>query len=84
MHDMPFQFGEQGSYALDPEVIVNTGDVITTTCTFTNKTNKNISFGESTESEMCFNFAVYYPKGAFSCGGFGGGGIGAGGLFTAP
>jgi hypothetical protein len=84
MHDMPFQFGEQGSYALDPEVIVNTGDVITTTCTFTNKTNKNITFGESTESEMCFNFAVYYPKGAFSCGGFGGGGIGAGGLFTAP
>jgi hypothetical protein len=71
MHDMPFMFGEQGTYPLDPEEIVNTGDVITTTCTYTNKTNRNITFGESTTDEMCFNFALYYPKGAFSCGGGG-------------
>jgi len=75
MHDAPFQFGEQGTYALDPEVIVNTGDVITTTCTYTNNTNKNITFGESTTNEMCFNFAPYWPKGAFSCGGAGAGGL---------
>jgi len=73
MHDMPFQFGEQGSYPLDPPQLIETGDVITTTCTYDNDTNKNITFGESTDNEMCFNFAIYYPKGAFSCGGgFGG------------
>jgi len=70
MHDQPFKCGEQGTYPLPGgEVIVETGDTITTTCVYTNNTNKDIRFGESTESEMCFNFALYYPKGALSCGG---------------
>jgi hypothetical protein len=69
MHDGPFKFGEQGTYPLTPEVVLNTGDVVTTTCVFDNPTSRNITFGESTDSEMCFNFAVYYPKGALSCGG---------------
>jgi len=75
MHDMPFKFGEQGSYPLDPPVVLNAGDTVTTTCTFDNDTNRNITFGESTENEMCFNFASYYPKGALTCGG-GLGGLG--------
>jgi hypothetical protein len=74
MHDQPFMFGEQGSYALSPEVIIETGDTVYTTCSYTNMTTKNITFGESTSNEMCFNFAMYYPKGALTCsGGFGGG-----------
>ena len=78
MHDAPFKFGEQGSYPLDPPVVVQAGDTITTTCTFDNDTNRNVTFGESTTNEMCFNFASYYPKGALSCGlgGLGGGGLG--------
>jgi hypothetical protein len=78
MHDDAFMFGEQGTYPLDPPMLVETGDVITTTCVYDNDTNKNITFGESTDNEMCFNFASYYPKGALSCsGGFGGlGGLG--------
>jgi len=67
MHDNDFQFGEQQSYSLAPEIIVETGDVVTTTCTYTNPTNSTVTFGESTTSEMCFNFAVYYPKGALNC-----------------
>jgi hypothetical protein len=80
MHDQPFMFGEQKSFALDPPVVVNPGDVITTTCVYTNMTSKNITFGESTEDEMCFNFAMYYPAGGLTCsgGGFFGGGGGAG------
>jgi Copper type II ascorbate-dependent monooxygenase, C-terminal domain len=89
MHDMPFMFGEQKSYGLDPPVVANPGDTITTTCTYTNMTSRNITFGESTENEMCFNFATYYPAGGLTCsggggliGGFGGGGAtGAGGAF---
>jgi hypothetical protein len=73
MHDHQFTFGEQGSYPLEPEVVVESGDTIYTTCVYSNDTNKNITFGESTTNEMCFNFAVYYPKGALSCGGLLGG-----------
>jgi mono/diheme cytochrome c family protein len=87
MLDRPFQFGEQKSYTLKPEVILETGDTVTTTCIYTNTTNKSINFGENTGDEMCFNFASYYPKDALSCGGGGllggllsGGGAGAGGL----
>ena len=68
MHDQPFKFGEQGSYGLDPPVMITAGDTVTTTCTFDNDTSRNITFGESTENEMCFNFASYYPKGALICG----------------
>lgn len=79
MLDEPFRFGEQATYPLKPEVILETGDVVTTTCVFTNPTNRTVTFGESTEDEMCFNFATYYPKGALSCsrgGGLLGGGSG--------
>jgi hypothetical protein len=69
MHDAPFFFHAQKSYTLKDEVILETGDVVNTTCTYTNDTSKNILVGESTTSEMCFNFAVYYPKGALRCGG---------------
>jgi mono/diheme cytochrome c family protein len=76
MHDGRFQFGEQTSYELKPDVVIETGDVVTTTCYYTNPTTRNVTFGESTGSEMCFNFASYWPAGALSCG-FGGlGGLG--------
>jgi hypothetical protein len=74
MHDAPFAFSEQQSYTLDKPIVLAAGDVVTTTCTFDNDTNRAITFGEDTGNEMCFNFAVYYPMGALSCsgGGFGG------------
>jgi len=77
MHDADFAFGEQGTYPLaGGELILETGDVVRTSCYYTNETSRSVSFGESTTSEMCFNFALYYPKGALSCGGgLGGGGI---------
>jgi len=75
MHDADFAFGEQGTYPLaGGEVLLETGDVVKTTCYYTNDTNRNVTFSESTSGEMCFNFALYYPKGALNCGG--GGGLG--------
>jgi hypothetical protein len=68
MHEGPFAFEEQRSYALSPSVVLNTGDTVTTTCIFTNPSNKDVTFGENTGNEMCFNFAVYYPMDALSCG----------------
>ena len=68
LHEGPFNFEEQRSYPMKQDVILRTGDTVTTTCIFDNDTNRNITFGESTTNEMCFNFALYYPMGALSCG----------------
>ncbi|MET0342292.1 MAG: hypothetical protein ABW252_14910 [Polyangiales bacterium] len=88
MHDAPFRFGEQGTYPVPGgEVVLNAGDTITTQCFYSNPTTKNITFGESTDEEMCFNFASYYPKGSLKCAGglFGGlGGAAAPATPTAP
>jgi len=78
MHDQPWVYGEQGTYPVPGgEVLIETGDQVITTCSYTNDTSRDIRFGESTEDEMCFNFALYYPKGGFSCGGGVGAGFGA-------
>jgi hypothetical protein len=75
----PFNFEEQRSRRLPQELVLNTGDSVTTNCTYTNTTNRNINFSENTDGEMCFNFALYYPKGALSCSGGGLGGLFGGG-----
>ena len=68
MHDMDFNFEEETTYALRPPVTVESGDRIITTCTFSNDSNQTFTFGENTGNEMCFNFALYEPKGALRCG----------------
>jgi mono/diheme cytochrome c family protein len=75
MLDADFNYEEQGSYELKMPVSLASGDKVITTCMFTNDTNSTVTFGENTEDEMCFNFAVYYPMGALSCG-LGGGRFG--------
>jgi hypothetical protein len=79
MHDEAFNFEEQVAHNLPNEVVLETGDTVTTTCTYTNPTSQDIQFGENTDNEMCFNFTVYYPKDALGCdllGGLLGGGAG--------
>ena len=71
MHDDSFNFEEQTTYAMTPPVVIESGDRIITTCTFSNDTERAITFGENTGNEMCFNFALYEPMGAISCGGGG-------------
>ena len=67
LHDKPFSFEDQRTYMLTPEVLVNTGDVITTTCRYSNPTENFVTWGDSSEGEMCFNFALYYPMDGFYC-----------------
>jgi mono/diheme cytochrome c family protein len=69
LHDLPFNFEEQRARRLPQALVLNTGDRVTTTCTYANDTSRDINFGENTDAEMCFNFALYYPMGALSCGG---------------
>jgi hypothetical protein len=68
MHDKDFNFEEQTTYPLRPPLEIEMGDRITTQCTFDNDTNQTITFGENTGNEMCFNFALYEPRGAINCG----------------
>jgi hypothetical protein len=45
----------------DTPLLLNPGDSVTTTCTFDNSTNNQVSFGQSTTMEMCFNFTYAWP-----------------------
>lgn len=66
LYDGPFSFEEQTMKPLE-DTVIKEGDVFTTTCTFENMTDRNVSFGEGTDDEMCINWIRYYPKGGFSC-----------------
>jgi hypothetical protein len=67
LHDADFTFDNQHAYGMDPRVVVKTGDQFTVTCSYTNDTDRNVTFGQNTEDEMCFNFVSVYPKGGFAC-----------------
>ena len=66
--DKPFKFDEQVNYMLKPEVVMMPGDELITTCTFQNDTGFNVAFGQSTNQEMCYQFALAYPYGALNNG----------------
>ncbi len=55
-----YSFQNQISYPLD--ITLKTGDTITTKCLFDNHTDSTVSYGENTQSEMCYNFVTYYPR----------------------
>lgn len=56
----PWNFDSQYWDSLD--VPLKQGDKVTTRCYWENPTNKAVGFGEQTSDEMCFAFAMYYPK----------------------
>lgn len=56
LHDGPFSFNDQTFYRKQETVMP--GDTITTTC----KYSEPKSFGQGTEEEMCYLFAIAYPK----------------------
>ncbi len=60
LHDGPYDFEDQQIYPVSPTPIEN-GDVVEVTCSYTNSTNQTVSFGESSEAEMCFAAVFYYP-----------------------
>jgi hypothetical protein len=69
LEDAPFSWEEQHVTPVD--AVINNGDQVRVTCIYENDTDRTIRFGESSEDEMCFNFARYYPMDAFSCSGSG-------------
>jgi hypothetical protein len=57
--DKPFDFNHQVHYPQN--IKLNPGDTITSTCTFNNTTDKGVPFGESTDTEMCYQFTFAWP-----------------------
>ena len=64
--DKPFQFDFQISHHQDPPVVVNQGDTLRSACTFDNPTSSQVLFGQSTNSEMCYQFVISYPAGSLT------------------
>jgi dopamine beta-monooxygenase len=66
--DLPFQFDYQTNYTMNPPVVLQPGDSITSTCTWQNDSFATVGFGQSTKAEMCYQFALAYPYGALNNG----------------
>jgi hypothetical protein len=66
--DKPFDFNYQVHYTQNPNVVLQPGDSIKSTCTYMNTTNSTVNFGQSTKAEMCYQFAFSYPAGALDNG----------------
>jgi len=57
-----YDFNLQKVVGLTPFVVLRPNDTITTYCTYdTTHDTQNVTHGETTANEMCFNFVAYYP-----------------------
>jgi hypothetical protein len=68
--DKAFVFDQQVNYKQDPLLVLNPGDTIESTCTWTNPSDGVVTFGQSTHDEMCYQFTLSYPYGALNNGVF--------------
>ena len=66
--DKPFNFGNETHYFAD--VVVQPGETLTTSCKFNNTYDVGVPFGESSDSEMCYQFVFSYPAHALRNGAF--------------
>jgi hypothetical protein len=55
-----FDFSRQAWLPID--ATTKAGDIIRTKCTWTNKNETEVRFGENTANEMCYSFTMYYPR----------------------
>lgn len=44
------------------DTIVSGGDTVRTRCAWDNPGSQTVTFGEDTSDEMCYSFAIYYPR----------------------
>lgn len=61
----PWNFESQIWTPLDETAVVKPGDTVRTRCAWDNPTSSDVHFGETTASEMCFGFYLYYPRISF-------------------
>jgi hypothetical protein len=80
LHDGDYRFEEQYQLPVGP-LAFHPGDSITTECTYENTGASTVTFGESSDTEMCFSILFRYPRGksTFCTGANEGGGQGGAG-----
>lgn len=71
--DEPFEFREQRLYRMPkdgsaPDLLLDPGDTISTTCDWVNDTDQTLVYGQSTTDEMCFLTVWAWPAGSISNG----------------
>ncbi len=59
--DEDFAFDRQLVHPIAPVVDVTRGDRLVVECTYVNSTGRTVTFGESSEAEMCFAVLYVYP-----------------------
>ena len=57
--DEPFNFGSETHYFASYDLMP--GESLITECTFNNDNNFRVMFGESSDTEMCYQFTFAYP-----------------------
>lgn len=62
LSDGEFDFEHQPVKSFDP-IQLNVGDRINTTCSWYNPGASTVTYGESTETEMCYSILYRYPRG---------------------
>ena len=55
----PWNFNQQLWFPIG--ATLSTGDVISTRCAWQNDTDNDVTWGPTTENEMCYSFTAYYP-----------------------
>lgn len=61
LHDSAYDFEHQDVKTFAP-ITVNAGDKIKTECTYNNTTGATLTYGESSDTEMCYSLLYRYPK----------------------
>lgn len=62
--DEPFDFDNQITHTLPEPITIMPGDRLNTTCSFQNRLNTPVAFGEGSDEEMCYFFTIAYPAGS--------------------
>jgi mono/diheme cytochrome c family protein len=62
--DEPFSFGNETHYFSSYDLLP--GEELITTCTFDNDNDFGVMFGESSDTEMCYQFTFAYPAHALT------------------
>lgn len=60
LHDADYTFEHQSVETFTP-ITLNPGDTITTECTYNNDTGAHLSYGESSDTEMCYSVMYRWP-----------------------
>jgi hypothetical protein len=68
LFDKPFSFGNETHYYVNPAYELKPGEQLTTTCSFNNDTDMGVPFGESSDTEMCYQFTFAWPAHSLSNG----------------